>query len=99
MTRIVGTQNRTEFILDSVEAWRRGRVLDQMLASARIPVERGVRRAPHHLFNGIDDARHGFLEHPADSSLDQVFHFLLMLSRFSPQSSLHPDIPTSTAYA
>ena len=57
MTRIVGTQNRTEFILDSVEAWRRGRVLDQMLASARIPVERGVRRAPHHVFNAIDDAR------------------------------------------
>ena len=57
MTRIVGTQIRTEFILDPVEAWQRGRVLDQMLAAARIPVERGVWRAPHRVFNAIDDAR------------------------------------------
>jgi hypothetical protein len=57
MTRIVGSQNRTEFILDPVEAWHRGRALDQMLAAARVPVERGVRRAPHHVFNEIDDAR------------------------------------------
>ena len=57
MTRIVGSHNRTEFILDPVEAWHRGRVLDQMLAAARVPVERGVRRAPHHVFNAIDDAR------------------------------------------
>ena len=57
MTRIVGTQNRTEFILDPVEAWHRGRALDQMLAAARVPVERGVMRAPHHVFNAIDDAR------------------------------------------
>ena len=28
-----------------------------MLAAARVPVERGVRRAPHHVFNAIDDAR------------------------------------------
>ena len=58
MTRIFGTQNRCEFILDPVEAWHRGRMLDQMLAAARVPVERGVRRAPHHVFNAIDDARH-----------------------------------------
>ena len=57
MTRIVGTQNRTEFILDPVEAWHRVRVLDQILAAARVPVERGARRAPHHVFNAIDDAR------------------------------------------
>ena len=57
MTRIVGTQNRNEFILDPVEAWHRGRVLDRMLAAARIPVERGVTRAPHRVFNVIDDAR------------------------------------------
>ena len=57
MTRIVGSQNRTEFILDPVEAWHRGRVLDQMLAASRIPVERGVTRAPHRVFNAIDDAR------------------------------------------
>jgi hypothetical protein len=57
MTRIVGTRNRTEFIVDPVEAWHRGRALDQMLAAARIPVERGVTRAPHRVFNAIDDAR------------------------------------------
>lgn len=57
MTRIVGTRNRNEFTLDPQEAWHRGRALDQMLAAARIPVERGVRRAPHHVFNAIDDAR------------------------------------------
>ena len=57
MTRIVGSPNRSEFICDPVEAWHRGRMLDQMLAAARVPVERGVRRAPHHVFNAIDDAR------------------------------------------
>jgi hypothetical protein len=57
MTRIVGSQNRTEFILDPVEAWHRGRVLDHMLAAARIPIDRGVTRAPHRVFNAIDDAR------------------------------------------
>jgi hypothetical protein len=57
MTRIVGTQNRSEFILDPVEAWHRGHALDQMLAAACIPVPRGVMRAPHRIFNQIDDAR------------------------------------------
>lgn len=57
MTRLVGTQNRSEFILDPVEAWHRGRALDRMLASAKPPVPRGVMRAPHHVFNQIDDAK------------------------------------------
>lgn len=57
MTRIVGTQNRSEFILDPVQAWHRGRALDQMLAGARLPVQYGVRRATHRVFNEIDDAR------------------------------------------
>jgi hypothetical protein len=57
MTRIVGAKNRSEFILDPVEAWHRGRTLDQMLAAARIPVPRGVQRAPHRVFNAIDDLR------------------------------------------
>ena len=57
MTRIVGGQNRDEFIPDPQEAWHRGRVLDQMLAAARLPVERGVTRAPHHVFNRMDDLR------------------------------------------
>lgn len=57
MTRLVGTQNRSEFILDPVEAWHKGRALDQMLASARLPAPQGVLRAPHRVFNQIDDAR------------------------------------------
>ena len=57
MTRIVGSQNRTAFILDPTEAWRRGRALDQMLAASKLPVKRGVMRAPHCVFNAIDDAR------------------------------------------
>lgn len=57
MTRTVGQQPRDEFILDPVQAWHRGRVLDAMLAAARIPVKRGVMRAPHRVFNAIDDQR------------------------------------------
>lgn len=57
MTRIVGTRNRSEFMLDPQEAWRRGQVLDRMLAATRLPVKRGVMRAPHRIFNEIDDLR------------------------------------------
>ena len=57
MTRIVGSNNRTEFIRDPAEAWHRGRKLDQMLADASVPVLRGVRRAHHRVFNQIDDAK------------------------------------------
>lgn len=47
MTRLVGTQDRDEFILDPALALRRGRKLDAMLASA--PPARGrpaAERAP-----------------------------------------------------
>ena len=57
MTRIVGHQNRDEFIRDPVLAWRHGTRLDRMLAQALPPVPRGVTRAPHHVFNAIDDQR------------------------------------------
>ena len=57
MTRTVGTKHRTEFILDPAEAWHRGRLLDQMLAAASLPVPRGVRRASHRVFNQMDDQR------------------------------------------
>ncbi len=57
MTRTVGDQPRNEFVLDPVEAWHRGRRLDQMLGAARLPVERGVIRAPHRVFNQLDDQR------------------------------------------
>lgn len=57
MTRTVGTQFRSEFILDPAEAWHRGRLLDKMLAATALPVKRGVLRAPHRVFNQIDDLR------------------------------------------
>lgn len=57
MTRIVGTQFRTEFILDPVEAWHRGRALDNLLAATALPVKHGVLRAPHRVFNEMDDLR------------------------------------------
>ena len=57
MTRVVGNQNHSEFILDPAEALRRGAELDQMLPSLLPPRPRGVMRAPHWVFNLIDDAR------------------------------------------
>lgn len=57
MTRTVGRQDRSELILDPVEAWRRGRVLDAMLASQRAPRPYGVTRATHREMNRADDAR------------------------------------------
>ena len=57
MTRTVGTQLRSELILDPVQAWHRGRALDAMLAATRLPVKRGVQRGPHRFFNEIDDLR------------------------------------------
>ena len=57
MTRIVGGRDRSEFVLDRGEAWRRGRVLDRMLAHALPPHARGVIRATHAEFNRLDDLR------------------------------------------
>jgi hypothetical protein len=57
MTRIVGTQNRSEFERNPAEALRRGRALDAMLHSALPPHARGVVRGKHAVFNQIDDAR------------------------------------------
>lgn len=57
MTRVVGSRNRSEFAPDPQQAWRRGRLLDRMLASAVPAVARGVTRAPHAAFNAWDDAR------------------------------------------
>jgi hypothetical protein len=57
MTRIVGRQNRSEFILDPAQALRRGALLDQMLPSLLPPRPRGVMRATHRVFNQLDDAR------------------------------------------
>jgi hypothetical protein len=57
MTRIVGPQDRSEFILDPVEAWHRGRVLDRMLAQTQPPRPRGVFRGTHAEFERGDEAR------------------------------------------
>ena len=57
MTRIVGNLNRTEFILDPVQALRRGRVLDAMLAGAQPRRTPGVTRATHRTMNALDDQR------------------------------------------
>ncbi|KQP49556.1 hypothetical protein ASF44_02885 [Pseudorhodoferax sp. Leaf274] len=57
MTRTVGRQDRSELILDPSEAWRRGRLLDAMLAGLRAPRPHGVTRATHREMNRADDAR------------------------------------------
>jgi hypothetical protein len=57
MTRIVGTQNRSEFILDPNEACKRGRVLDKMLKGTQPPIKRQIKRGTHADFNRWDDAR------------------------------------------
>ena len=57
MTRIVGQRDRTEFVLDPADALRQGRAVDNMLGSARPPVERGVIRATHRKLNELDDLR------------------------------------------
>ncbi len=57
MTRLVGQQNRSEFILDPIEAWHRGRILDRMLAGSLPPYPRGVIRGTHADFDRIDEAR------------------------------------------
>jgi hypothetical protein len=57
MTRIVGRQNRSEFILDPVEAWHRGKGLDRMLAQAQAARPRGVSRGTHAAFERLDEER------------------------------------------
>lgn len=57
MTRTVGSRNRSEFVLDPAEAFRRGCRLDAMLSAAAIPRPRGVLRARHRDLNAIDDRR------------------------------------------
>jgi hypothetical protein len=57
MTRTVGTQIRTEFILDPAQALRRGAALDRMGPTLLPPRPIGVMRAPHRVFNALDDQR------------------------------------------
>ena len=56
--RVVGPyRNRPELELDPVQAYRRGRVLDAMLRSARPKPKRGVYRGTFEAFNQMDEAR------------------------------------------
>nr|WP_145549655.1 hypothetical protein [Variovorax boronicumulans] len=57
MTRTVGQHERSELIRDPAEALRRGRRLDAMLGSLRVPHPPGVTRATHSAMNAADDAR------------------------------------------
>ncbi len=57
MTRIVGNQNRSEFILNPAEALRQGAVLDQLEPQILPPRPRGEMRAKHSVFNALDDQR------------------------------------------
>ena len=57
MTRTVGNQNRTEFLLNPAQAHRQGKLLDQMLRSADLPRTRGVTRGIHTFMNLLDDVR------------------------------------------
>ena len=55
--RIVGERNRDEFVLDPVEAIRRGETLDKQMAILLLPYSRGVWRGTHAFFNRMDDER------------------------------------------
>ena len=55
--RIVGKKFRDEIELDPALAYQRGRVLDALLRSAAVPIQRGIYRASHAEFNRMDDLR------------------------------------------
>ena len=57
MTRVVGHQNRSEWIADPVQALQRGRVLDRMLSALAVRPPNGVTRATHTVMNQQDDLR------------------------------------------
>ena len=55
--KTIGNFPRDEIVIDPTEALRRGRVLDQMLISARPPLPRGVTRGTHAMFQAMDEQR------------------------------------------
>ena len=55
--RVVGKQQRDEFILDIDEAMRRGALLDSTLLLGSIPRNPGVRRMTQEKMNAEDEAR------------------------------------------
>lgn len=59
--RVVGTQDRSEIVLDPAEACRRGRILDRMLSAAAPARPRGVTRGSHEHFNRLDEERQALI--------------------------------------
>ena len=55
--RVVGKQQRQEFILDIEEAMHRGAQFDSMLLLGGIPRNSGVRRMTQEQMNAEDEAR------------------------------------------
>ena len=55
--RIVGEKDRDEFVLDPVEALRRGAKLDEQMKMLVAPHPRGVWRGTHAFFNRMDEER------------------------------------------
>lgn len=56
--RVIGpNKHRSEIELDPVQAYRRGRVLDQMLRPAIPALKRGIYRGTADTFARMDDAR------------------------------------------
>ena len=63
MTRTVGNKDRSEFVLDPVEAWHRGRALDRLLAQALPPHPRSVFCGTHADFARRDALRSAQIAH------------------------------------
>ncbi len=55
--RIVGVKNRDEFVLDPIEALRRGAKLDEQMKLLLPKHPSGVWRGTHAFFNQMDDER------------------------------------------
>ena len=55
--KTIGNLPRDEIVIDPAEALRRGRLLDQMLKSARISIPLGVTRGTHAMFQALDEQR------------------------------------------
>ena len=55
--RVVGSKNRDEFVLDPIEALRRGAALDKQMKILLPPHPPGVWRGTHQFFNRMDDVR------------------------------------------
>jgi hypothetical protein len=55
--RVVGKKNRSEIETNPALALKRGKLLDEFLRAAAVPVERGVSRGTHAHFNRLEAQR------------------------------------------